>query len=60
MSESITDSPWMRLLEKNYENRGEHRVNPLDDLTPELEREEKELLREIMAERTAKRKNKDR
>ncbi len=54
MSGSITDSPWMRLLAKNYENRGEHRVDPLDDTFPELEKEEEELEREIQAEILAK------
>ena len=42
MSKSIKDSPWMRLLEKNYERPAGYKVDPLDDTYPELEKAEKD------------------
>ncbi len=58
MSGSITDSPWMRLMEKCYENRGNYPVDPTDDSNPALEKAEEELEREIQAEIEAKLKKK--
>ena len=59
MSESIMDSPWMRLLEKNFEKRDDYQVDPTDDTFPELEKAVEELEAEIQAERLAKFKNRN-
>ena len=58
MSGSIMDSPWARLMEKCYENRGNYPVDTTDDENPALEKAEAELAAEIQAERLAKLKNK--
>ena len=53
VAESITDSPWMRLMEKCYKYRGNYPVDPTDDENPALEKGEAELKAEIQAERRA-------
>ena len=53
VAESITDSPWMRLMEKCYKYRGNYPVDPTDDENPALEKAEAELKAEIQAERRA-------
>ena len=58
MGKSILDSPWMRLLEKNYVRPAGYQVDPLDDTYPELEKAEEELKAEIQAEIKAKLKKK--
>lgn len=59
MSESIKDSPWMRLLEKNYESPADYPIDKTEDTSPRLDKEEAELEAEIQAERLAKFKNRN-
>ena len=54
MSESIMDSPWVRLMEKCYKYRGNYPVDPTDDENPALDKAEEELKAEIKAERMVK------
>ena len=56
MSGTIMDSPWARLMEKCYENRGNYPVDTTDDENPALDKSFKELKAEIQAERIAKKK----
>jgi len=53
VAESITDSPWMRIIRKYYENPGNYPTDPTDDTNPALERAVAEVEAEIQAERRA-------
>lgn len=56
MSGTIMVSPWVRLMEKCYVNRGNYPVDTTDDENPALYKSFKELKAEIQAERIAKKK----
>jgi len=54
MGKSILDSPWMRLLEKNYESPANYAIDTSEDTSPRLEKATAELETEIQAARKAK------
>lgn len=54
MGKSILDSPWMHLLEKNYESPANYAIDTAEDTSPRLEKATAELETEIQAERKAK------
>lgn len=60
MSNSITDSPWVRLMRKCHANPGDYPVDSTDDTNPAIDRAEEELEAEIQVEIRAKLKNKSR
>lgn len=58
MGKSILDSPWMRLLEKNYVRPANYAIDTSEDTSPRLEKATAELEAQIQAEIKAKLKKK--
>lgn len=59
MNEPIANSPWLRIIQKGFENPvNTQNLNTAEDWSPTAERAAKEAEAEIQAERRAKLKNK--